>query len=99
MQLHFGLPDQVARKEIFSRYAKQLTDDELQQLASLSEGMSGRDIRDSCEIAERAWVSRCIREKKPVTVPPINQYVDAVKRRASETAKRGISGNAFGLDF
>ena len=99
MQLHFGLPDEAARKEIFSRYAKQLTDEELQQLASLSEGMSGRDIRDSCEIAERAWVSKCIREKKSVTVPPLNNYIDAVKRRASETAKRGVTGNAFGLGF
>ena len=99
LQLHFGLPEEAARKEIFSRYAKQLTDDELQQLASLSEGMSGRDIRDSCEIAERAWVSKFIREKKPVTVPPLNNYIDAVKRRANETTKRGVMGNAFGLGF
>ena len=100
LQLHFGLPDEAARKQIFSRYAKQLNDEELQQLASLRSGMSGRDIRDSCEIAERAWVSNCIRQKKPVTVPPIEQYVEAVKRRASETnTKRSISGNAFGLDF
>lgn len=100
LQLHFGLPDEAARKQIFSRYAKQLNDEELQELASLSEGMSGRDIRDSCEIAERAWVSNCIRQKKSVTVPPIIQYVDAVKRRASETkTKRGVTGNAFGLGF
>lgn len=100
LQLHFGLPDEAARKQIFSRYAKQLNDEELQQLAGLSEGMSGRDIRDSCEIAERAWVSNCIRQKKSVTVPPIEQYVEAVKRRASETrTKHTISGNAFGLGF
>ena len=46
--------------------------------------MSGRDIRDSCEIAERSWVSYCIRHKKKVTVPPIEQYVDAVNHRAEQ---------------
>ena len=66
----------------------------------MSEGMSGRDIRDSCEIAERAWVSNCIRQKKSVTVPPLQQYIDAVKRRASETKTRTSAvGNAFGLGF
>lgn len=100
LQLHFGLPDAEARKQIFSRYAKQLSEAELEQLASMSEGMSGRDIRDSCEIAERAWVSNCIRQKKNVTVPPMQQYIDAVKRRASETKSRtGAVGNAFGLGF
>ena len=100
LQLHFGLPDEKARKQIFGRYAKQLSDEELQQLTSLSEGMSGRDIRDSCEIAERAWVSNCIRQKKSVTVPPMSQYVDAVKRRAAETKSQRLPGaSAFGLNF
>lgn len=89
MQLHFDLPDIDSRKQIFERYAKQLNDAERQQLAELSEGMSGRDIRDSCEIAERAWVASCIQNKKKVTVPPLEQYVDAVKRRAAETKKQG----------
>ena len=100
LQLHFGLPDCAARKQIFSRYAKQLSEKELEELAKLSEGMSGRDIRDSCEIAERAWVSNCIRQKKDVTVPPMQQYIDAVKRRVAETRTRlSANGNAFGLNF
>ncbi|KAK8799912.1 hypothetical protein WA588_002733 [Blastocystis sp. NMH] len=101
LQLHFGLPDVAARKAIFGRYAKQLSDTELQQLAELSDGMSGRDIRDSCEIAERAWVSNCIRNKKSVTVPPMQQYIDAVKRRVNETKRTSppATGNAFGLNF
>ena len=63
--------------------------------------MSGRDIRDSCEIAERAWVSNCIRSKKSVTVPPMQQYIDAVKRRVNETKRTSppATGNAFGLNF
>ena len=100
LQLHFGLPDVEARAQIFGRYAKQLNADQLHKLAELSEGMSGRDIRDSCEIAERAWVSNCIREKKTVTGPPMAQYEEAVKRRASETRSHmGAVGNAFGLGF
>ena len=75
MQLHFPLPDVEARKQIFACYAKQLSEEERQQLAELSEGMSGRDIRDSCEIAERSWVSSCIQKKQKVTVPPLEQYV------------------------
>ena len=91
----------AARKAIFGRYAKQLSDTELQQLAELSDGMSGRDIRDSCEIAERAWVSNCIRNKKSVTVPPMQQYIDAVKRRDNETKRTSppATVNAFGLNF
>ena len=91
----------AARTAIFGRYAKQLSDTELQQLAELSDGMSGRDIRDSCEIAERAWVSNCIRNKKSVTVPPMQQYIDAVKRRVNETKRTSppATGNAFGLNF
>lgn len=46
--------------------------------------MSGRDIRDSCEIAERSWVSSCIQKKQKVSVPPLEQYVDAVNRRATQ---------------
>lgn len=73
----------------------------MEQLAELSDGMSGRDIRDSCEIAERAWVSNCIRSKKSVTVPPMQQYIDAVKRRVNETKRASppATGNAFGLNF
>ena len=84
MQLHCPHPDVEARKQIFACYAKQLSEEERQQLAELSEGMSGRDIRDSCEIAERSWVSSCIQKKQKVTVPPLEQYVDAVNRRATQ---------------
>ncbi|OAO17988.1 ATPase [Blastocystis sp. ATCC 50177/Nand II] len=100
LQLHFGLPDVEARAKIFGRYAKQLNEEQLRKLAELSEGMSGRDIRDSCEIAERSWVSKCIREKKAVSVPPMKQYEEAVKRRVDETKSHmGVSGTAFGLGF
>lgn len=89
-----------ARTKIFGRYAKQLNEEQLRKLAELSEGMSGRDIRDSCEIAERSWVSKCIREKKAVSVPPMKQYEEAVKRRVEETKSHmGVSGTAFGLGF
>ncbi|KAL8130237.1 hypothetical protein V2J09_019392 [Rumex salicifolius] len=56
----FGLPDLYNRVKIASQYAKHLTDSELTEFASSTEGMSGRDIRDICQQAERRWASKCV---------------------------------------
>lgn len=37
----FSLPDAACRKAIFGKYAKQLSDEELQQLATMTDGFSG----------------------------------------------------------
>lgn len=41
-----------------SLYAQQLEGEELQKLAAACEGMSGRDLRDVCEQAERRTASQ-----------------------------------------
>ena len=46
------------RQEILRTYAQQLTDDDLEKLAAATPGMSGRDLRDVCEQAERRWASK-----------------------------------------
>uniref|UniRef100_A0A803LS78 AAA+ ATPase domain-containing protein n=1 Tax=Chenopodium quinoa TaxID=63459 RepID=A0A803LS78_CHEQI len=52
--IFFGLPDQQNRQKIAAQYAKHLTNSELDEFASVTEGLSGRDIRDVCQQAEVA---------------------------------------------
>ncbi|XP_010539308.1 PREDICTED: uncharacterized protein LOC104813427 [Tarenaya hassleriana] len=84
----FGLPDFQTRQEIITQYAKQLTKSELVQLAQATEGMSGRDIRDVCQRAERTWASKLIRGQarkadggKEVSLPPLQEYLESAEAR------------------
>ncbi|KAG2330616.1 hypothetical protein Bca4012_019798 [Brassica carinata] len=86
----FGLPDMQTRQEIIAQYAKQLSKPELVQLAQATEAMSGRDIRDVCQGAERTWASKLIRRAKAdgleqkqqqVTLPPIQEYLESAEAR------------------
>lgn len=45
----FALPDKHARAAIFKRYAKHLTDQQLETLAAQTEHFSGRNISDICK--------------------------------------------------
>ncbi|RLM80973.1 katanin p60 ATPase-containing subunit A-like 1 isoform X1 [Panicum miliaceum] len=83
----FGLPDQQTRMEIAAQYAKHLTKSELLQFSSATEEMSGRDIRDVCQQAERHWASKLIRgqvpkgEKGEPSLPPIDEYISCAEQR------------------
>ncbi|CAN6479153.1 unnamed protein product [Victoria cruziana] len=82
----FGLPDHKDRQKIIMQYAKHLNMDELAAFASLSEGMSGRDIRDVCQCAERHWASKIIRGEIPDStskrdLPLLEDYLGSVIRR------------------
>ncbi|MCO5600730.1 hypothetical protein L7F22_054845 [Adiantum nelumboides] len=84
----FGLPDKQTREEIAAQYARHLTPDELTAIAASTEGMSGRDLRDICQQAERRWASKVIRTNAntPMTsgLPPVDYYIEsAQKRRAA----------------
>ncbi|KAL4019750.1 hypothetical protein IC575_018506 [Cucumis melo] len=87
LMITFGLPDERNREEIAVQYAKQLTKPELKEFARNTDGMSGRDIRDICQQAERSWASKIIRGKVSKTgehgiLPPIEEYIEcAMKRR------------------
>jgi hypothetical protein len=48
----------LRRALILKQYAKQLGEEDLQKLAAQTGGMSGRDLRDVCEITERRWASK-----------------------------------------
>ncbi|KAJ3694906.1 hypothetical protein LUZ60_000283 [Juncus effusus] len=83
----FDLPDLETRVEIAAQYAKHLNKNEFFQFASVTEGMSGRDIRDVCQQAERHWASKLIRGKVPKdekgqpTLPSIEEYVKCAEQR------------------
>ncbi|XP_031743223.1 ATPase family AAA domain-containing protein 1-B isoform X2 [Cucumis sativus] len=92
MMITFGLPDERNREEIAAQYAKQLTQPELKEFARNTEGMSGRDIRDICQQAERSWASKIIRGKVSKTgehgiLPPLEEYIECAmnRRKALQT--------------
>lgn len=83
----FPLPDQQTRQEIAEQYAKHLTDSELSEFARATEGLSGRDMRDVCQQAERHWASKIIRGQVPKdegsggSLPPLQDYIDSARNR------------------
>lgn len=85
----FDLPDQQTREAIVAQYAKHLTKSEISELAKATEDMSGRDIRDVCQQAERQWASKIIRgqaqkNEEQRSLPPLGEYVEsALKRRSA----------------
>lgn len=84
--INFGLPDHQTRQEIASQYAKQLTKSELGEFANVTEGMSGRDIKDVCQQAERRWASKVIRGQAAKddgegSLPPVKEYLDSALDR------------------
>jgi len=90
----FGLPDQQTRAEIAAQYAKHLTRSELVQFSLATEEMSGRDIRDVCQQAERHWASKLIRgqvpkdEKGEPSLPPIDEYLSCAEQRRKSLPDR-----------
>ena len=79
----FDLPDDKCRAQILSQYARHLSKGELEQLAAATSGMSGRDLRDVCEQAERRWASKIIRHQVelPNKLPILEEYLRAAKER------------------
>nr|CCA14155.1 ATPase putative [Albugo laibachii Nc14] len=75
--IRYDLPDQSTRTAIFKRYAKQLSDEELEKLSSLSSGLSCRAIKEICEYAERKWASQVLRGEKSGNLPTIDAYLNA----------------------
>ncbi|KAF3674034.1 meiotic spindle formation protein mei-1 isoform X2 [Capsicum chacoense] len=98
----FPLPDQQTRQEIAAQYAKHLTDSELSEFARATEGLSGRDMRDVCQQAERHWASKIIRGQAPKSedsggsLPPLQEYIDSARNRQTalfdiETQNRSMN--------
>ena len=51
-KIYFGMPDKPDRIDIISKYAKNLSREELEKLSEKTQGFSGRDIESMASIAE-----------------------------------------------
>eukprot|EP00249_Psilotum_nudum_P021683 c28204_g1_i1 orf=155-2068(+) len=87
----FDLPDQHTREEIAAQYARHLSSSELASVAAMTDGMSGRDLRDICQQAERHWASKLIRGQagtpSMVTLPSVEEYIDCAENRKKTLQK------------
>lgn len=81
LSLYFPLPNNEERKAIFSNYAKHIQDSDLERLANNSEGVSGRNIKDICEHAERRHASNLIQGKVNEPTPSLDLYLSTLKSR------------------
>lgn len=83
--VHFGLPDEATRSKILASFAQHLRENDIRRLVGLTQGMSGRDLRDLCENAERRWASKVIRGMASEgTLPSVAEYEEsALQRRSS----------------
>lgn len=85
--IHFPLPDVRERSSIFGNYAAHLPREELDGLAEMSEGLSGRTIKDVCESTERRWARILIVKQLPLS-PPEFKYYKHVLRAWMDEARR-----------
>ncbi|KAJ0965478.1 hypothetical protein J5N97_026616 [Dioscorea zingiberensis] len=86
LMITFDLPDQHTREEILAQYAKHLARSDLVKIALATENMSGRDIRDICQQAERHWAAKLIRSQvvkdiEGTNLPPIEEYIRCADQR------------------
>lgn len=80
ISIHFPLPSLEEREAIFASYAQHLNKDSLNTLVEQSEGCSGRDIRNTCERAERKWASKLISQEVAAdTLPSLAEYLVTLK--------------------
>lgn len=90
--IHFGLPSEDCRAKILKLYAKHLSDNELLQLASITDGLSGRNLKDLCQAAERHWTATVVRglsgnvrdEDVDISPPPVSEYIEAAKEKFTQ---------------
>lgn len=79
--LRFPMPDAKEREAIFRQYVHHLNDTELKGLSELGEGLSGRNIRDICQMAERRWARHLVIEKAAASAPPASTYLELVREK------------------
>jgi ATP-dependent Zn protease len=72
--IRFPLPGSDERASIFSNYARHLSGEECKMLSEKSEGLSGRNIKDTCEFTERRWARTILVKKIDPSPPPADFY-------------------------
>ena len=90
--IHFGLPNEDSRFKILKLYAQHLSDAEIRQLASITEGLPGRSLKDLCQSAERHWTASFIRglradakdDEIEISPPPVDVYTESAKEKFTQ---------------
>lgn len=77
--IKFPYPNAEERGAIFSNYARQLSNDDCIFLGTKTESLTGRNIKDICELAERRWARRLIIQKAEIAPPPFDYYRQSVQ--------------------
>ncbi len=77
--IKFPYPNTEERAAIFNNYAKQLSNEDCTHLGTKSETLTGRNIKDICELAERRWARRLIIQKAEIVPPPFDYYKQSIQ--------------------
>jgi len=80
--IRFPLPGREEIRAIFRVYAHHLRSEDLIQVADACVGMSGRNIRDICEYAERRHARFLLAEGAEPSAPPATLYIEVARMRA-----------------
>ncbi|KAH9152445.1 hypothetical protein AeRB84_005130 [Aphanomyces euteiches] len=90
LTIRYELPDLATRQAVFQRYAKQLKEDELKDLAAQTTNWSCRDIKELCEYTERKWASQVLRKKLHQPVPTLDAYVSAIQHQTEQRSNTSV---------
>jgi SpoVK/Ycf46/Vps4 family AAA+-type ATPase len=71
----FPYPNAAERATIFGNYAQHLTEDNRRILGERGENLSGRNIKDICEFAERRWARKVLIKNMEPVAPPFEYYI------------------------
>jgi SpoVK/Ycf46/Vps4 family AAA+-type ATPase len=77
--IKFPFPNEEERASIFANYAVHLSEEECLHLASKSSGITGRNIKDICELTERRWARKILVQKLEATAPPFEYYKQSIQ--------------------
>lgn len=84
--INFPLPNRSERAEMFSNYAKQLNESDVERLSAMSENFSGRNIKDICSKTEREYL-KIIKDSGELSLPKLNHYIKNVMELANSVEK------------
>ena len=77
--IKFPFPNEDERASIFSNYAIHLSEEECLHLSSKSNGITGRNIKDICELTERRWARKILVQKLEASAPPFEYYKQSIQ--------------------
>lgn len=84
--IRFPYPNEEEMSSIFSNYAVHLSNEECLHLASKSAGLTGRNIKDICELTERRWARKILVKNLDASPPPFDYYRQSIQLWKNSTS-------------